>query len=488
MKYIQLIEEYKEEMVKTLQELVAIRSVAGAAEGDAPFGQGVQEAFEYMLQKGQKEGFDVENVDNYGGHIEFGGYELDENFEIIGTNDEAMGILGHLDVVPEGQDWDVEPYGGQVIEGKIYGRGTTDNKGPVVAAYYAMKALKDAGVVPEKKVRLILGLDEETEWKGMEYYLKKVKAPEFGFTPDAEFPAIHGEMGILVFEIAKKIGKSPQKGIMLRSVTGGNAANMVADSARAVIRAESYDKIKEKVAAFRDETGYKITAKGTGKSLEINTQGVSSHGARPEKGLNAISIMMLFLDQIGIANEDVCELIHFYNNCIGFELHGDAMGCGLSDEVSGKLIFNVGMVKIDDEAARLTINIRYPVTMNEEQVYHSMMATINKYNLGIIKLKHQEPIFFPEDDPMIVTLMDIYRKHSGDYESKPIVIGGGTYARAMKNAVAFGAAFPGEPELAHQKNECISIDSMVKSAKIFADAINSLAIGVDTNRENATKD
>ncbi|MBR0598052.1 dipeptidase PepV [Sinanaerobacter chloroacetimidivorans] len=488
MNYLDLIDQYKEEMIHTLQELISIRSVAGPAEGDAPFGMGVQKAFEYMLKKGKEEGFEVENVDNYGGHIDFGGYLLDENGEMIGTSEEIMGILGHLDVVPEGKDWDRDPYGGELEEGRIYGRGAIDDKGPVVAAFYAMKALKDAGVIPEKKVRLIMGLDEETGWKGMDYYLKKVKSPDFGFTPDGEFPAIHGEMGILIFELAKKLAKSPAnaKGVVIRTITGGNAANMVADHARAVIRSDSYEEIKAKLSEFKQETGYKINAKGIGKSLEITTQGVSSHGARPEFGLNAISVLIKFLSQIKIENEDMQDFIDFYNKHIGFDLCGDLLGCGLSDEPSGKLILNVGMINVDDEAARLTINIRYPVTMNDAQVYEAMLPIVNEYNLGIIKLKHQEPIYLPEDDKMVCSLMDVYRKHSGDIDCKPMVIGGGTYARAVKNTVAFGASFPGDPELAHQKNEYISVENLVKCAKIFADAIFELAEGqykkVETDR------
>lgn len=480
MNYLDLIDDYQDQMVKTLKELISIKSVLSEAEGDAPFGKGVQEAFEYMLRKGREEGFDIENVDNYGGHIDFGGYFLDEEGDIAGTSDEIMGILGHLDVVPEGKDWDHEPYGGELIDGRLYGRGSTDNKGPVVAAFYAMKALKDAGVVPEVKVRLILGLDEETGWKGMDYYLKRVKMPDFGFSPDADFPAIHGEMGLLIFELAKKIAKSTNvsgKGVSLRSITGGNAPNMVADHARAVLKAESYDGIKEKLSAFKKETGYHINAKGIGKNLEITTLGVSAHGARPEKGLNAISILMKFLTTISFENEDVNEFIDFYDKQIGFDLNGEAIGCGFSDEPSGKLIFNVGMIAVDDEAARLTINIRYPVTMTDEQIYDAMMPAINKYNLGIIKQKHEKPIYIPVDDELITTLMDVYRKHTGDTESEPLVIGGGTYARAVKNTVAFGARFPGEGELAHQKNEYILVESLVKATKIFADSIFQLAKG-----------
>ena len=477
--YLELIEQNREEMIKTLQELIAIKSVASEPLGDAPFGLGVQESFEYMLRKAKADGFDTENIDNYGGHIDFGGYILDEDGEMVGTSDEIMGILCHLDVVPEGKDWDYDPFGGQFVDDKIYGRGAIDDKGPTVAAYYAMKALKDAGVVPEKKVRLILGLDEETGWKGMDYYLKRVKNPDFGFTPDGDFPAIHGEMGLLIFDLAKKIGKSAAnaKGVALRSMTGGNAANMVADHARSVIKADSYDLIKEKIAEFRKNTGYQINAKGIGKNLEITTQGVSSHGARPGKGLNAISVLMKFFDEISLENEDVRDFIEFYNNHISFDLCGAAIGCGFEDEPSGKLIFNVGMIHIDDESATVTINIRYPVTMNEEQVYDSILPVVNKYNLGIVKKDHKAPIYIAKDDQIIRTLMDVYKKHTGDMNSEPLVIGGATYARAVKNIVAFGADFPGDPELAHQKNEHITVPNLIKCANIYADAIFELAGG-----------
>ena len=466
MGYLERIDGYREEMIRVLQGLISIPSVVGSAEGDMPFGSGVHKAFQYMLNLAKEEGFRTANVDNYGGHIEFG----EEG------NEKIMGILTHLDVVPEGKDWDYPPYEGKVVEGRIYGRGTIDDKGPTIAAFYAMKALKDEGIIPKKRIRLILGLDEEagTGWQGMQAYFHKMEKPDFAFTPDAEFPAIHGEMGILIFELVKKLGKTLNSGVELRSLTGGNAPNMVADQARAVLRAESYDEIRKIVEDFRNETGYRVQAKGIGKSLEITAKGISSHGARPGKGLNAISVLLALLGKIEMANEDVSDFIHFYNRNIGFDLHGEQIGCGFSDSISGKLIFNVGMADVDGQVARFTVNIRYPVTMDDDQVYGAMMPILDQYGFGVVKINHQEPIYIPEDDPMIVTLMDIYRKHSGDHASKPLVIGGGTYARSMKNAVAFGMTFPDEPELAHQRNENILIDHLIKATKIYAESIFEL--------------
>lgn len=481
MEYLPLIkakiEENKGEMIAMLQELIGIRSVAEPAKGNMPFGEGVHKAFEYMLERGRKEGFDVENIDNYGGHIDFGGYLKDQKGNITAVNMETMGIVGHLDTVPEGDGWTHPPFAGEIADGKIFGRGAIDNKGPVVSAFFAMKALKDLGLIPEKRVRLILGLDEETGWIGMDRYLEKVKAPDFGFTPDAEFPAIHAEKGVLIFDIAKKFSKSESKGLELRSFKGGEAPNMVAANARVILRAErkeTYDEIKAKVAEFRETAKVQIRTKVIGKTLEIVTTGISAHGARPESGINAISAMMEFLGGMSFSNEDINDFIDFYNRHIGYELDGTALGCGLTDEPSGNLILNVGMIDLDPRAARLTINVRYPVTYDQEAVYSAIMPVINRYNFGILKGLHHKPLYRPIDDPFITTLMNCYRDNTGDMETQPLVIGGGTYARAMDHCVAFGASFPGEHEVAHQKDEYLAIDSLMAMTNIYADAIYRL--------------
>lgn len=464
------IEENKAEMISSLSRLISIPSVATEEGGEKPFGEQVQRAYETMMEMGVHEGFELYNADNYGGHIDF-----------QGSGDGIVGIVGHLDVVPEGDGWDFEPYGGEVIEGNVCGRGTTDDKGPVIASFYGMKALKECGYQPKRTIRLILGLDEETNWEGMEHYLSKVESlPDFGFTPDGDFPAIHGEKGIIVFDMVRKfsVGTSRGKGLELSSLKGGTAANSVADNVRAVLydgSGRDYDGIKELVAEFRREKECKINCKGIGKSFEVTVHGVSAHGAKPEKGVNAISLMMEFLSHINFVNEDINDFIGFYNSCIGYDINGERIGCDFSDEPSGRLVFNVGMIDLDKKRVKLTINIRYPVTMGEDDVYRGIMSVIDKYSIGVVKGKHQAPIYMSEDDPIIKTLMEIYFAHTGDVESRPLVIGGGTYARAIKNTVAFGARFPHERELGHQKNELISIENMVKLAKIYAEAAYRLS-------------
>ncbi|MBQ3123035.1 MAG: dipeptidase PepV [Firmicutes bacterium] len=471
--YLNLIDEYRDELVQTLSDFIKVKSVEGAPldhpeKGYLPFGEDVHNAFEFMVNLAHKEGFTTFNADNYGGHIDFDG---------DGSSDEIMGIVGHLDVVPEGEGWTYPPYSGTVADGKIWGRGTGDDKGPVIAAFYAMKALKDSGFIPKKKIRMILGLDEETNWIGIEKYFEKAEKPTFGFTPDAMFPAIHGEKGTLGFKLAKKFAAGKEKGLELRSVTGGTASNAVADRARAIVRDEnaaSYDKIKELAAEYRKETGYKVNTKGIGKTLEITVEGVAAHAAFLWDGLNAISIMMDFLGRLDFANDDVSDFISFYNKYIGFHLYGEAIGCGLEDEVSGKLTFNVGLIELDSESVTLTIDTRYPVTLEADMVYDGITPVLDANGIGLMKGSPMLPIYMPADGELISTLMDVYKEHTGDVDSKPLVIGGATYARACEGIVAFGASFPGDPDLAHQKDEYIEIDKLVLTTKIFADAIYRL--------------
>ena len=467
-KVFEKLDDCRDEMASSLSRLVSIPSIARADGGEHPFGEPVQQAFEAMLGMAVDEGFLPCNLDNYGGHFDF-----------PGKGEGILGIIGHLDVVPEGDGWDFEPFGGEIVDGFVCGRGTMDDKGPVIACFYAMKALKACGFVPEKTVRVILGLDEETRWEGMRHYVAFADSlPDIGFTPDADFPVVNGEMGILVFDIARKFGRTSGKGLELRSITGGTAPNCVADHARAVIldtAGHGYDEIRAYLSEVRESRGWDLNFKGVGKSLEITVRGKTAHGSKPHLGENAISILMEVLGHLNFLSDETTDFVRFYNDHIGFDFHGEQMGCALEDEPSGKLIWNVGMIDFDQKSARLTINVRYPVTADADQVYEGVMSVLDPHDLGIIKVNHQAPIYVPEDSPMVQTLMDIYRRQTGDEDSAPMVIGGGTYARSMDNIIAFGARFPDQPALEHQPNERISIDTLVRLARIYAETIVRLA-------------
>ena len=184
---------------------------------------------------------------------------------------------------------------------------------------------------------------------------------------------------------------------------------------------------------------------------------------------------MAFLGRLNFASDEVNVFIDFYNQYIGFDLNGEQIGCGFADKVSGKLTLNAGMIRLEKQAVSLTVNVRYPVSCTSSQVYDAILPAVNRYDMGLIRGKDREPIFMDPNSPMIQTLVDVYRKHTGDTESHSMVIGGGTYARCAKNVVAFGGLFPGDEDLMHQKNECIAVDKVVLLAKIYAEAIYRLA-------------
>lgn len=476
LQYEAYLEKNEQALIEGLQKLIRINSeqaepVRVSEKEIYPFGQGVQDCFQACMDLAKEMGFECTNVDNYGGHIDW-----------PGRSGKVMAIIGHLDVVPAGSGWDFDPYGGEVKDGYIYGRGTTDDKGPVVSCLYAMKSLKDAGYQPENTIRIILGLDEETEWKGMDYYFEKMPRPDYGFTPDADFPVINGEKGMMVFEIARKFSgkQTGAKGLTLRSLSGGTAPNSVPDRCRAVVRSEAagaYEAIRQQAAAYREETGYQLSCKGMGKSMEITSAGIASHGAKPEGGLNAVSIMMDFLGRLNFVSEETNDFIRFYNQYIGFCLDGAALGIDFEDDKSGKMVFNLGMAEISQEAARLTVNIRYPVTCTEERIFETLDPVMTKYDLGIVKGKKHDPLYLDLDNPMVKTMLEVYQKHTGDLESRPLVIGGGTYARSTPGIVAYGAQFPGDEERMHMKNERLSLDRLRQMTAIYAEAIYRLSSG-----------
>lgn len=428
-------------MLQTLADLVAIPSVVAEAEGDMPFGSEVQKAYDFMMAKAEADGFITKNVDNWGGHIDF-----------PGRTDDFVAVVGHLDVVPAGDpaNWNTDPFKAEIIDGKMYGRGTIDDKGPLLAGYYAVKALKEAGFEPGKTIRVMLGLDEETNWYGMEYYMEREKVPVAGFSPDAEFPVIHGEKGMISFNLTKKIDLSQDGGLKLISLKGGTVSNAVPDSAKAVI-----------------EYG--------GKRTELTAKGVSAHASTPELGMNAISVIFDMLADKNFAQDDVNDIVKFFKDHLGFDIHGERMCIDFEDEPSGKLSLNVGIVEIEGDQAKFVIDVRYPVTFTLEQVMDGVHKVCDPFGWEITENTGAGPLYKPADDPLVVTLMDIYRKYTGQHDAKPITMGGATYARAVPNTVAFGPVFPGEADLCHQPNEFIDIDGMVTSTKIFAEALYELA-------------
>ncbi len=473
MGYLEILDSYKDDMLRTLKESVSFASFEDAPVRTTvgeyyPCGRGVQMALEHMLNEGKSLGFESFNASNYGGHIEW-------KAEAVSGKAETFGIACHLDVVPVSKNWETDPFSMVVKDGVAYGRGVSDDKGPTVACLYALKALKEAGLKPKKNIRLILGIDEETGSGCMERYLEMAGQPDLGFTPDGDFPLIHGEKGILYFDLAQKLTKSTSKdGIRLTKLEAGVAANSVPSAARAVVASSDskvYESLKDRANQYAMETGFNIKTKRQGSSLVIETTGIAAHGASPEAGVNALSILLDFLGRVQFTNEELNDYIAYYNEFIGFNVHGENLGCALEDEVSGKLSWNAGLASFTEEMASITINARYPVSFTDEDVYSGVEKTLENTRIGIVKKSSEPPIFMPLESPLVEQLMSAYIEVTGDVVNKPMVIGGGTYAKVLNNTLAFGGLFPGETDTMHQANERLELESFYRMARIYAIAI-----------------
>ena len=469
-----ILDSYQDELTESLQELIQYKSVQGEPEEGRPFGSEVGKCLERMLITADKMGMKTSNLEGYAGTVE------------IGQGEEMLGILCHLDVVPAGDDWDYDPFAGVFEEGRIYGRGSLDNKGPAVASLYAMKTILDLKLKLNKRVRLILGTNEESGWECMDYYNKNAESPTLAFSPDAVFPVIHAEKGILVFDLLQEFagravdtgeeGERSSRGeVAVQSISGGNAPNMVPDRASSLVKGER-EYLENKIAEYQNDYPEDIILNTVNsQEFEILVKGVSAHGSLPADGVNAVSHLMSLLAEMNLNPGKVENFIKTYDGLIGTDYYGENIGCDLSDEVSGRLVFNVGQIKADKDRARITVNIRYPVSYQAEEVYQGLKERISEYNWKLEEKQHKAPLHVEKNDRLVESLMQVYRDETGDEKAEPIAIGGGTYARAVPHGVAFGPLFPDQPELAHQKNEFIEIEDLMLNALIYVRAIIELA-------------
>jgi succinyl-diaminopimelate desuccinylase len=457
------ISKYENEIIKDLQELIKIQSLEGTEKPNMPFGEKTNEALEFVLNKGKDFGFKTKNVDGYTGYVE------------AGKGSHMIGILCHVDVVPAGEGWKHPPFEGIIEDGKIFGRGSVDDKGPIISILYSMKMLEENNLIGEdNKIRLILGTAEETSWGGIKHYLKSEEIPDVSFTPDANFPVICGEKGLLDFDLKMNFtNKSNENSISVLEITGGESRNSVPSKCSAILSVPTDKKqhLKEKIQDFNNTYDCKIKAKYNDKNVEIQSIGKTAHGANPEEGINAISYMIQFLNSLDLSNNDITIFIKEYCELVGLEYNGESLGCDFKDDISGKSTLNIGTIELDNKSVLLKCNLRYPISIDYNSVIDSINNSLKSSPLKYFEFEHIEPIYFSKEDELIKIMMKAYREVTGDFESQPIVIGGATYARALPNTVAFGPVFPWQKELAHQINEYISIDDLMKITEIYTKAL-----------------
>lgn len=447
-----IIESMHDEMIDTLQKWIRVPSVKGEAAPGAPFGKEVRSMLDMALADCEQMGFKTQNFDGYIAHADLG----------EGSDEDALAILAHLDVVPEGDGWKYPPYGAVIENGRMYGRGTSDDKGPAVAALYAMKAVKDAGIPLRRKVRLILGCDEESGWEDIAHYNKVATMPRMGFSPDASYPIINIEKGICRLELH---GVLSNEGLQVIAFNNGERPNVIPGRASALVVGDAATVAQAEAAAKKLDIPAEVQL--TDKGVSITVTGISGHAAYPETARNANGEMLLLLRELGVQG-DLCLLA----DKIGLDYKGEGLEISVSDGISGYLTCNLGIIRAGEGGVYATLDIRYPVMTNPDMIIKNVSASLPGMRVDAMEVK--EPHHVPAGSELVQNLLDAYHEVTG-YKRKCLYTGGGTYARSLQEGVAFGASFPQDEDLAHQANEYADIEGLYKNIKIFALAIVKLA-------------
>jgi succinyl-diaminopimelate desuccinylase len=341
-----------------------------------------------------------------------------------------------------------------------------------MAALYGMYALKETGFKPRKRIRILLGTNEETGSRDVEHYLEREEKPSLGFTPDASFPIIYAEKGLTVFNIIKQFKSARNSPIVY--INGGQRANVVPDYCEVGIRTTAKEELINNINSYAKSKNINISYDLKEDLLILKSIGKSAHGSTPEQGKNAVMQAIAFLYENEICSGEVGETLAFLNESIGMETKGESFGVCLHDEVSGYLSFNVGTIDLNEKMIKLSLNLRYPVTNTLDDMMKPFEEKIKNTGFKVEEFEHQAPLYFSKEHKLIKILSRVYEEQTGE-RAELLAIGGGTYAKEMPNIVAFGPIFPGKPDLDHQPDECIEIEDLIKMTKIYANSIKELA-------------
>lgn len=443
------ISEMQDEIIASIQDVVKINSIKSPAEPDAPYGRGAKDALDFTLALGEKLGFKTGNCDNRVGWIEYG------------DGEELVGVLGHLDVVPLGEGWNVDPFGGEIHDDKLYGRGVLDDKGPVIGAIYGLKAIRDLNLPIDRRIRVMFGTDEECGSSCVKHYIKSgEEMPTIGFTPDAEYPLIFCEKGMTNVTLGKKIKNSGN--IKIINFEGGIASNVVTPKCKLTVTGDL--KVSETDG---------ITVQKSGDIITVEAIGLGAHGSTPHLGTNA-AVKLLNAVKDNQFGGDFENIINFILKHLDGETDGKKLGIHYFDDETGETTVNLGLLNFDGDEMSFTLDIRYPKNADPENVKAQINEKAEKYGLDILSLEQTPILYVPKNSELIKKLMGVFTEQTGEH-LEPLAIGGGTYAKAFPNMVAFGPMFPDDPEVIHQPNEYAEIPKLMKSFQITAAAMYELA-------------
>lgn len=452
---------HRQEMVEDICRLVRIDSVKGAAQPGMPFGAGPAAALEEALAMARDMGFAVKNWDGYVGTVD------------LGPEGRQLDMLAHLDVVPVGDDWTVTaPFVPAEKDGMLYGRGTADDKGPAVAALYAMRAVKELGIPLRSGVRLILGTDEESGSADIAYYYQRENEAPMTFSPDADYPVINIEKGRAhgVFTASWKPGDELPRLISFHS---GTRANVVPGLAEALVEGVSAELIHSAAQLVEAETGVAFELTEGDDHTKITAHGESAHGSLPKDGNNALTGMLTLLCRLPLTMDGAMERLHALNELFP---HGDwrgmAAGVARHDDLSGDTTLACTVLHLEGGELRGEFDGRTAIGANQENTCDVLIEAMARRGMAL-DCRHRPEHYVPADAPIVTELLKCYEQYTGR-EGKPLAIGGGTYVHNLKNGVAFGCTMPGVDNHLHGADEFAVVDDLILSAQMFAQAIVDL--------------
>ncbi len=442
------IEETLPEQVEELRTLLRIPSVKEPPLPNKPFGAPMYDALSFTLALAEKLGLKSRNIDGYAGVVEYG------------EGEETLGILCHLDVVPVGAGWTYPPFGAMLDNGRIYARGAIDDKGPALSALYALAAIKNSGMPLKRKVRIIFGCDEESGWACMDYYKEHEPLPDIAFSPDAEYPLVYSEKGILGLRFEKKYAS----GI---SFTCGTRPNVVPGEAEAWVPFETSE------PEDMDE-GFGVLCDPEAGGTRITVTGRGGHAAFPWSAKNALQELLIVLDNMPLTGEDA-ETVHVLARALSDDVHGEHLGIDCEDE-SGRLTCNAGILHWDENGLSITFDLRLPLSADADEITKKVEKALAPAGLTLAGKRLTAGHRVDPESELVRKLLAVYSASTGK-EAKPLAIGGGTYARALPGrAVAFGCEPEDEPSRAHMPDEYIRIDEIAFNTRVMADAIAALCL------------
>ncbi len=445
--------DYWDDIVRDLGKLVAIPSVAVPTEGEHPFGDPCAKALDTAVELSESYGLKAKNVDYYAAHAE------------IGEGEGNAVVMAHLDVVPAGEGWDSDPFKMVLTEdGRAIGRGVADDKGAAVVALHCLRAINDAGVKGKRKLRVIFGSAEEIGMHDMPYYFSKEQHPDMGFTPDAGYGICHCEKGGLNFNV-----KGKNDSALIKSFSAGTVPNAVPSKAecRIVCTAGELDRLS---AAAKD-CGIPVEIALTEDGAKLLAKGKAAHAAAPQSGMNAASYLIELLHEV-FGAERLGRFFSFIHEKIALTSDGSLLGVNISDEPSGPLTFNLGIVKADSESCCLTVDIRYPATKDGKWVSETIQKAVEAAGLEYVQLSDAVPLYLPKESQLVTLLSGAYKDVTGE-DCDIFSMGGGTYARQMfGRGVAFGPGFKDDiPAHEHDVNEQINLEKLKLHAQICLEAM-----------------